>query len=54
MSGTYNSATGKSWTPIGGIENKEFNGTFDGGGHKITGLYINSTNDNSVCLANLE
>ena len=53
MSGTYNSATGKSWTPIGGIENKEFNGTFDGGGHKITGLYINSTNDNSGLFGKL-
>ena len=53
MLGTYNSATGKSWTPIGGIENKEFNGTFDGGGHKITGLYINSTNDNSGLFGKL-
>ena len=53
MSGTYNRATGKSWTPIGGIENKEFNGTFDGGGHKITGLYINSTNDNSGLFGKL-
>ena len=54
MSGTYNnSAIGKSWTPIGGIENKEFNGTFDGGGHKITGLYINSTNDNSGLFGKL-
>ena len=53
MSGTYNSATGKSWTPIGGIENKEFNGTFDGGGHKITGLYINSTNDYSGLFGKL-
>ena len=28
------------WTPIG-----NFNGTFDGGGHTISGLYINSSNN---------
>ena len=33
-----------SWTPIGnGIV--PFTGNFDGGGHKISGLYINSTSD---------
>ncbi|MCH5184928.1 MAG: carboxypeptidase regulatory-like domain-containing protein [Oscillospiraceae bacterium] len=30
-----------SWVPIGRLESK-FNGTFDGGGHTISGLYINS------------
>ena len=29
-----------SWTPIGGY-GRPFRGTFDGGGHAITGLYIN-------------
>ena len=33
-----------SWTPIGnGIV--PFTGNFDGGGHTISGLYINSTSD---------
>ena len=32
----------KSWTPIGTF-NKQFKATFDGGGHKISKLYINST-----------
>lgn len=31
------------WTPIGIIAVHEFKGTFDGGGHTITGLYINET-----------
>ncbi len=30
-----------SWTPIGTLENS-FNGTFDGAGHTVSGLYINS------------
>ncbi len=30
-----------SWTPIGGFDNP-FNGTFDGAGHTVSGLYINS------------
>ena len=33
---------GGSWTPIGKF-NKQFKGTFDGGNHKISKLYINST-----------
>jgi len=33
-----------SWVPIGTKE-KRFNGTFDGGGYVIGGIYINSTND---------
>lgn len=34
------------WTPIGS-QNKPFSGTFDGGGHTISGLYINTTNENA-------
>lgn len=34
------------WTPIGNMEQQSFAGIFDGGGHKITGLYINRPNDN--------
>lgn len=34
--------SGKIWTPIGTSTNK-FKGTFDGNGHTITGLRINST-----------
>lgn len=33
-----------SWTPIGNEVN-QFNGTFDGEGHKINNLYINSNED---------
>ena len=42
MSGKYNSGSGESWKPIGN-ESTHFKGDFDGGGHKITGLYINGT-----------
>lgn len=31
-----------SWTPIGGKTGVAYEGTFDGNGHKITGLYINT------------
>lgn len=34
----------KQWTPIGNRTN-QFKGTFDGDGHKITGLYINNSSD---------
>ena len=34
--------TENPWTPIGNAEGKLFKGTFDGGGHKITGLKITS------------
>ncbi len=43
MSGKYGDKKA-SWTPIGSY-NKEFNGTFDGDGHTISGLYINTTDD---------
>lgn len=33
---------GNPWTPIGTSAN-QFQGVFDGGGHKITGLYINDS-----------
>ncbi len=33
------------WTPIGSGENRAFTGTFDGDGHTISGLYINSNDD---------
>ena len=33
-------STGEGWVPIGTATN-HFKGTFDGGGHQITGLYIN-------------
>ncbi len=35
----------KEWTPIG-PRSDGFSGTFDGGGHKIKGLYINKSGDN--------
>ena len=36
--------TGKSWTPIGTDYDNSYTGTFDGGGHTITGLTV-TTND---------
>ena len=36
--------TGKSWTPIGTDYDNSYTGTFDGGGHTITGLTF-TTND---------
>ena len=36
--------TGKSWTPIGTYYDNSYTGTFDGGGHTITGLTV-TTND---------
>ena len=38
-----------SWTPIG-TNSKPFNGTFDGGGHTISGLYIYTTTDSKQGL----
>ncbi len=34
-----------SWTPIGISSYKTFKGSFDGNGHMVTDLYINSTNN---------
>ena len=41
--------TGKGWTPIGTDYDNSYTGTFDGGGHTITGLTI-TTNDESAGL----
>ena len=32
--------TGKAWTPIGTDYDNSYKGTFDGGGHTITGLTL--------------
>ena len=45
LSAVCNASKGINWTPIGDRNVKEtlmFQGGFDGGGHSITGLYINS------------
>ena len=41
--------TGKDWTPIGTDYDNSYTGTFDGGGHTITGLTV-TTNDQFVGL----
>ena len=41
--------TGKDWTPIGTDYDNSYKGTFDGGGHTITGLAV-TTNDQFVGL----
>ena len=41
--------TGKGWTPIGTSIDNSYKGTFDGGGHTITGLAV-TTNDQFVGL----
>ena len=41
--------TGKDWTPIGTSPRNSYKGTFDGGGHTITGLTV-TTNDEYVGL----
>ena len=41
--------TGKDWTPIGTSARNSYKGTFDGGGHTITGLTF-TTNDRDVGL----
>ena len=41
--------TGKDWTPIGTDYDNSYKGTFDGGGHTITGLTV-TTNDEYVGL----
>ena len=41
--------TGKDWTPIGTGVRNSYKGTFDGGGHTITGLTV-TTNDKYVGL----
>lgn len=39
-----------SWKPIGTSYNSSFKGTFDGGGHTISGLYFNDSKKNYVGL----
>ena len=41
--------TGKDWTPIGTDYDNSYTGTFDGGGHTITGLTV-TTNDQHAGL----
>ena len=41
------------WIPIGAGGSCKFNGTFDGGGHEISGLYINGTSDNQGLFSSL-
>ncbi len=40
LSDIYNETTGTSWEPIGQSTGASFNGTFDGDGHTVSGLYI--------------
>ena len=40
----YSGSTSNEWTPIG-TSSKPFKGLFDGDGHTISGVYINSVND---------
>ena len=47
--GTYSSPAGvvpQEWTPIGNSFSNSYSGNFDGDGHTISGLYINSSSDN--------
>ena len=37
-------SSANQWTPIGS-SSKKYSGTFDGNGHKITGVYINNSSD---------
>jgi len=43
MSAKYNETMGVSWEVIGNTQESTFQGTFDGGGHTIRGLYIHKT-----------
>ena len=43
-------STGTGWTPIGPTNSAPFTGTFDGGGHTITNLYINRSTANGLGL----
>lgn len=42
---TSNSASLEQWTSIGTVQYK-YNGIFNGGGHTVSGVYINITSDN--------
>ncbi|MCH5186542.1 MAG: hypothetical protein J1F64_10555, partial [Oscillospiraceae bacterium] len=57
MSDEYNESNGKSWTPIAnrtttldGDDDIQFQGDFDGGGHEISGLYINRSTYNDYSI----
>lgn len=55
MSSKYSETTGTSWTAIGAStqgNGKSFQGTFDGGGHAITGLYVKVADDGSEAYDN--
>ena len=43
--------TGKGWTPIGTSFDNSYKGTFDGGGHTITGLTVTTNDQLWVCSA---
>jgi len=43
--------TGKDWTPIGTDYDNSYKGTFDGGGHTITGLTLRQMTNMRVCSA---
>lgn len=46
LSSVCSSALGKSWTPIESMSTAAYSGTFDGQGHKISGLYIYGLSNN--------
>ncbi|MCQ2316571.1 MAG: hypothetical protein MJZ85_07825 [Bacteroidales bacterium] len=48
--GNLNSVDFVAWTPIGGQNNNDFAGEFNGNGHTISGLYFNSDSRNNVGL----
>ena len=47
-SGNLSSGTFETWTPIGGLNEQNFTGEFNGNGHTISGLYFNSDSRNNV------
>lgn len=47
VSGSDATSQKYKWTPIGTDKTKAYTGTFDGNGHTISGLYINSTAANT-------
>ena len=50
--GELNSGTFREWTPIGDSSNA-YTGTFDGGGHSISGLYYSGNNGSGNVYAGL-
>ena len=47
VSGSDATSQKYKWTPIGTDKTKAYTGSFDGNGHKVSGLYINSTTANT-------